>query len=98
MDPSSLTDPMPESAIESLPDSARVAALFGVFWALPSTGQSILAVILEGLTAFCSSSLDGGALSLTTRRLELGVKRLSLGLGVCSASMETDLMTRLGPE
>lgn len=44
-----LTDPMPESATESLPESVVCVFLLGsesVFPALPPTGQSILAVIL----------------------------------------------------
>lgn len=82
-----LTDPMPESATESLPESVVCVLLFAsesVFSALPPTGQLILAVIWLVLVpiwanaaSFWLVSLNGGV----TVMLGTGLSSCPLMLG-----------------
>lgn len=58
-----LTDPMPESATESLPESG--VRVWLVFTALPSTGQSILAVIWLVLVSVCVEPASFWLVSMT---------------------------------
>lgn len=58
-----LTDPEPESATESLPESG--VRVWLVFTALPSTGQSLLAVIWLVLVSVCVEPASFWLVSMT---------------------------------
>lgn len=108
-----LTDPMPESATESLPESV-VSVLFpgfkSVFSVPPPTGQSILAVIwlvLVSLWAdwspFWVLPLDGGVTVMLGTELSPGpmllvVNGLDLDFGDSRASTDLDFGTSPMPE
>lgn len=108
-----LTDPMPESATESLPESGVCVLLLGnesVFSLLPPTGQSILAVIwlvlvpLWGDSAlFWLLSLNGGVTVMLGTETSswptlLDVDGLDWDFGDSRASTEADFRTRPVPK
>lgn len=96
-----LTDPMPESAMESPPQSVACVLLFAgetIFSRSPSTGQSILAVIwvvFKLLSMDWNSSFSGGV----TVMLGTGLSMLLNGLELeFTASVDAHFVDCARPE